>query len=90
VVITNKRIGIADVTDSQNTNFSKAPSYPKLKLNDLAVEEIHIELREGLPCRVIAEQFGVSTSLVQMMREGRVNRIPGYIYPVLKSPSNHT
>jgi transposase len=57
---------------------------PQTKLNNDSVEEILVELREGTPCRQIAEWFGVSPSLVQQIKEGKRWRIPGYNYPVLK------
>lgn len=58
----------------------------KKKLTDQDIEEIYIELREGLTYREIGQSFGVSGSLIQQIRNGDRHRIPGFNYPVLKPP----
>ncbi len=56
------------------------------RFTDDDIEQIYIELRDGTPHRKIGEMFGVSTSMIQHINQGRQYGRTGWHYPIVDRP----
>lgn len=75
----NRAENLEWVTLSDNTRHQwasglvdlRGDNHPSAKLSSVSVREIREKLRIGQPCLRIAKEYGVSSSLVELIRDGK-------------------
>lgn len=50
---------------------SKGENNPNAKLDDERVRKIKLEIKEGIRCTVIARKYGISSSVLYLIRDGK-------------------